>query len=366
MQMSQIMRKPMSGVLVALALAACGGSPSSGGATPTPSVDVGSGNLTGAGATFPEPFYTKAFYTYNQDHSQVSVNYQAVGSGAGISQYTKGTVDFGASDVPMTDAEITAAGGADSLVQIPTILGVEAISYNLQGLDNLKIDGPTLANIYLGHIKTWNDPALTALNPGVKLPSSNITVVHRSDGSGTTYGFTDYLSKVSDEWKTKVGAAKSVQWPAGIGGSGNAGVGNAVKQTDGAIGYVELAYVVQSQLQYMQMKNAAGNWIKPTADGATAAASSITDVSPKNFSITNASGAQAYPIASYSWLIIKKAQTDPVKGRAIVYLFQWLTASNGGQPLGKDLSYAPLPKNAQDYVTSQLKLITANGQPILK
>jgi phosphate transport system substrate-binding protein len=365
MHLIQIFRRPATGALVALALAACGGAASNS-PTPAPSADVGSGNLTGAGATFPEPFYTKAFYTYNQQHSQVSVNYQAVGSGAGIQQYTKGTVDFGASDVPMTDAEVTAAGGADSLVEIPTILGVEAIAYNLQGVDSLKIDGPTLASIYLGHIKTWNDPALTALNPGAKLPSSNITVVHRSDGSGTTYAFTDYLAKVSPEWKSKVGTAKSVQWPAGIGGSGNAGVGNAVKQTDASIGYVELAYVVQSQLQYMQMKNQAGNWVKPSADTATAAAASISSVSPTNFSITDAPGAQAYPITTYSWLIIKKAQTDPVKGRALVYLFQWLTSPSGGQSLGKDLSYAELPKNAQDYGLSQLKLITAGGQPILR
>jgi phosphate transport system substrate-binding protein len=365
MHLRQILRRPAAGALVALALAACGGTASNGG-TPTPGADVGSGSLTGAGATFPEPFYTKAFYTYNQKYSQVSVNYQAVGSGAGIQQYTKGTVDFGASDVPMTDAEVTAAGGADSLVEFPTILGVDAIAYNLQGLDNLKLDGSTLANIYLGHIKTWNDPAITALNSGVKLPSSNITVVHRSDGSGTTYAFTDYLSKVSDEWKTKVGTGKSVQWPAGIGGSGNAGVGNAVKQTDGSIGYVELAYVVQSQLQSMQLKNAAGNFVKPSADAATAAAASISNPSPTNFSITNAPGAQSYPISTFSWLIMKKAQSDPVKGRALVHLFDWLTSTTGGQPLGKDLSYAELPKPAQDYAKSQLKLVTAGGQPILK
>ena len=365
MHLIQIFRRPASAGLIALALAACGGNPS-GSATPTPSIDVGSGNLTGAGATFPEPFYTKAFYAYNQQHSQVSVNYQAVGSGAGIQQYTKGTVDFGASDVPMTDAELTAAGGADSLVEIPTILGVEAIAYNLQGLDNLKMDGPTLANIYLGKIKTWNDPAIAALNPGAKLPSTNITVVHRSDGSGTSYAFTDYLSKVSPEWQSKVGKGKSVQWPTGIGGSGNAGVGNAVKQTDGSIGYVELAFVVQSQLQSMQMKNQAGSFVRPSADAATAAAQSIPSVSPSNFSITDAPGAQAYPITTYSWLIVKKAQTDPVKGRALVYLFQWLTSPTGGQPLGKDLSYAELPKPAQDYGLAQLKLITAGGQPILK
>ena len=364
MHFLRIPRKPAVGIFTAIALAACGGA-ASGSPASSPSADVGSGSLTGAGATFPEPFYTKAFYTYNQQHSRVSVNYQAVGSGAGIQQYTKGTVDFGASDVPMTDAELQGAGGADTLVEIPTILGVAAIAYNIPAVTDLKLDGPTLANIYLGKIKTWNDPAIAALNSGAKLPSSPITVVHRSDGSGTSYAFTDYLSKVSDEWKTKVGVGKSVQWPAGIGGSGNAGVGNAVKQTENSIGYVELAFVVQSQLQSAQLKNAAGNFVKPSADAATAAAASIPSVSPSSFSITNAPGAQAYPIATYSWLILKKAQPDAAKGRALVYLFTWLT-SNDGQALGKDLQYAPLPKPAQDYAKAQLKLVTAGGQPILK
>ena len=359
-----LIRLPMITAAVAalggLALTACGD-----GGGSSPAADVGRGSLTGAGSTFVEPFFTKAFYIYNQGHSQVSVNYQAVGSGAGIQQYTKGTVDFGATDVPMSDSELQAAGGADTLVEIPDTLGVAAIAYNLASVTNLKLDGPTLADIYLGKVKTWNDPEIAALNGGAKLPSTAISVVHRSDGSGTSYAFTDYLGKVSPDWKSKVGVGKSVQWPAGVGGSGNAGVGNAVKQTEGALGYVELAFVIQSQMQSAQLKNAAGSFVKPTLEGATAAAAAIPSVSPTSFSITNAPGAQAYPIATYSWVVIKKAQPDAAKGRAIVYLFDWLT-SKDGQGQGKDLQYAPLPQPAQDYAKSQLKLITAGGQPILK
>jgi phosphate transport system substrate-binding protein len=355
----------LAAVATALLVGACGGAASnSGSSSATPTPDVGSGSLTGAGATFPEPFYTKAFYQYNQMHPGVTVNYQSVGSGAGIQQYTKGTVDFGASDVPMTQAELTAAGGADSLVEIPTTLGVEAIAYNVPAVSNLQLDGPTLAGIFLGTIKTWDDPAIKALNSGASLPSKAITVVHRSDGSGTTYAFTDYLGKVSPDWKTKVGVGKSVSWPVGIGGQGNAGVGNSVKQTDNSIGYVELAYVVQSGMQSATLKNADGKFVKPSLDGATAAAAGNTNVSPDNFSITNNPGATAYPIASFSWLIIKKAQADATKGRALVHLFDWLT--NAGQTYGKDLQYAPLPKPVQTYAATQLKTITANGAPILK
>src|SRR6267143_5863473 len=219
--------------------AACGDT-GAGSASQLP-VDVGSGTITGAGATFPAPFYQKAFYDYMAKYPQVKVIYNSVGSGAGISQFQKGTVDFGASDVPMTDADIAKVpGGATALVQVPTTLGVISIAYNLSGVSKLQLDGPTLANIFLGHITKWNDPAITALNSGTTLPSSAIQVVHRSDGSGTSYHFTDYLSKVSDEWKTKVGVAKSVKWPAGIGQSGNQGVAQGITSTAGAIGYVEL------------------------------------------------------------------------------------------------------------------------------
>lgn len=350
------------GVVAALALVACGGAASST-ATPTPAADVGSGQLQGAGATFPEPFYTRAFYAYNQTYSQVSVNYQAIGSGGGIQQFTKGTVDFGASDVPMTAAEIAAAGGDSTLIQLPAIIGVEAIAYNLSSVSKLQLDATTLANIYLGNIKKWNDPAIVALNSGVSLPNTDITVVHRSDGSGTTYAFTDYLSKVSPDWQSKVGKGKSVSWPVGVGGSGNQGVGQQVKTTDGAIGYVELAYVLQSQLQYAYLKNAAGKYLQASLDGATAAAASLTGISPTNFSITNAPGDKAYPISSYSWIILRKDQTDATKGKAVANLWRWVVTS--GQQYGKDLQYAPLPKEAQDFAIAQLKTLTSGGKPIL-
>jgi phosphate transport system substrate-binding protein len=350
----------------AMALVACGGAPSASN-SPTPTADVGSGQLQGAGATFPGPYYTKAFYAYNQHFSQVSVNYQAIGSGGGIQAFTKNTVDFGASDVPMTATEVAAAGGDATLVQLPTIIGVVAIAYNLPNVDNLKLDGTTLANIYMGTIKKWNDPAITALNSGTNLPSTDITVVHRADSSGTSYAFTDYLSKVSPDWKTKVGTAKAPAWPTGIGGNQNAGVGQAVKTTEGSIGYVELAYVIQSQLQYASLKNASGKFLKASLDGATAAAGTVSGVSPTNFSITNASGDKAYPIVSYSWVMIRKDQTDATKGKAVVNLFKWVVQTGYTDPLvnGKSLEYAALPSEAQTYALTQLKSITSGGKPIL-
>ena len=350
------------GAAAALALVACGGVSSSS-SSPTPAADVGSGQLQGAGATFPEPFYTRAFYAYNQKYSQVSVNYQAIGSGGGIQQFTKGTVDFGASDVPMTAAEITAAGGDSTLVQLPTIIGVAAIAYNLSGVSKLQLDGTTLASIFLGTVKKWNDPAIAALNAGVSLPSSDITVVHRSDGSGTSYAFTDYLSKVSPDWSSKVGKGKSVSWPTGVGASGNQGVGQQVKTTDGSIGYVELAYVIQSQLQYAYLKNEAGKYVQASLEGATAAAAGLSGVSPTNFSITNATGDKAYPISTYSWIILKLDQGDATKGKAVVNLFKWVITD--GQQYGKTLQYASLPKDTQDFALSQLKKITSGGKPIL-
>jgi phosphate transport system substrate-binding protein len=348
----------------AMAMVACGGAPA---ASPTPTADVGSGQLQGAGATFPEPYYTKAFYAYNQHYSQVSVNYQAIGSGGGIQAFTKNTVDFGASDVPMTATEIAGAGGPDTLVQLPTIIGVVAIAYNLPGMDNIQLDGTTLANIYLGTVKKWNDPQITALNSGKTLPSTDITVVHRADSSGTSYAFTDYLSKISPDWKTKVGTAKAPAWPAGIGGNQNAGVGQAVKTTEGAIGYVELAYVIQSSLQHASMKNAAGKYVAASLDGATAAAASLTGVSPTNFSITNAPGDKAYPIVSYSWVMLRKDQTDATKGKAVVNLFKWVVQSGYSDPLvnGKTLDYAALPTETQTFAMNQLKTITSGGKAIL-
>src|SRR5207247_8486817 len=295
--------------LVSVVVCACGNS-----SAPV-SVDVGRGSLTAAGATFPEPFYSRAFFAYSQSYPQVTVNYQAVGSGAGIQQFTKGTVDFGASDVPMQAADIATAGGDGSLVQVPATLGVVAIAYNLPDVSRLQFDGPTLAAIYMGSVKKWNDPALAALNQGVNLPSTALSVVHRSDGSGTTYHFTDYLGKVSSDWKAKVGVAKSVQWPAGIGGKGNDGVAQTVKQTAGAIGYVELAYVVQTGMQRAFLKNKNGRFVEASVAGATAAASQNGDVSPENFSITDEPGDSTYPIAGFSWIIVRTSILEAVKAK---------------------------------------------------
>jgi phosphate transport system substrate-binding protein len=355
-------RWPLAMLVVAFVAAACGGASSTSG-SPAPSVDVGSGTLTGAGATFPEPFYTKAFYAYSQKYPNVSVNYQAVGSGAGIQQFTNGTVDFGASDVPMTATELQTAGGADKVVQAPTTLGVVAVSYNVSGVQKLQLDGPTLANIFLGTVKRWDDPSIKALNSSASLPARDITVVHRSDGSGTSYHFTDYLSKVSDTWKTKVGVGKAVQWPAGIGGKGNEGVATAIKQTDGALGYVELAYVIQTGMAQAALKNKAGKFVQASVTGATAAAAANTNVSPTNFSITDSAGDTSYPIAGFSWVILKKTYTDVPKGKAVTYLFRWLVTD--GQQYGKDLQYAPLPKAVQDLAISSLKTVTAGSSPAL-
>jgi phosphate transport system substrate-binding protein len=344
------------GLAAAVVAAACGGTNNAGS-------PVGSGALTGAGATFPAPFYSKAFYQYSQMYPQVTINYQSVGSGAGIQQFIRNTVDFGASDVPMGSADIASAGGAGALTEIPATLGVIAITYNLTGVAKLQIDGPTLANIYLGKIKKWNDPAIVALNAGVTLPNQDIQVVHRSDSSGTSYHFTDYLAKVSDEWKTKVGVGKAVSWPAGIGGNGNQGVAQAVQSTAGAIGYNELAYVVSANMTQAWLKNKDGNYVQASVAGATAAAAQNTSVSPTNFSITNEPGADTYPIAAFSWVILRTSYTDANKGKAVVYLFKWLISD--GQSIGTALQYAPLPSAVQTLAQDNLKQVKAGGAAVL-
>jgi phosphate transport system substrate-binding protein len=344
-------------VAAAITATACGGNP------PPATVDVGSGKIIGAGASFPDPFYQKAFFDYSAKYPQVTVNYQPVGSGGGIQQFIKQTVDFGASDVPMTSAQITDAGGPDTLVQVPTTLGVISIAYNVPGLDKLQLDGATLANIYLNKITKWNDPALAALNPGVRLPNKAITCVYRSDGSGTTYHFADYLAKVSPEFKATVGVDKLLKWPTGIGAKGNTGVAQAVTSTDGAIGYVELAYVVQAGMKQAYLKNASGKYLQASQAGATAAAAAIKDVSPTNFSITNAPGETAYPIAAFSWVMLRTAYTEAPKGRAIAYLFKWLVTD--GQADGTALQYAPLPSAVQTFALKNLKLVKAGGTAVL-
>jgi phosphate transport system substrate-binding protein len=355
-------RALLVGIAAAIFAAACGSS-GSGAATPTP-VDVGSGSLTGAGATFPAPFYTKAFFDYSAKYPAVTVNYQAIGSGGGISAFQKGTVDFGASDVPMSAADqAKVPGGPTALVQVPTTLGVVAVTYNLSGVSKLQLDGPTLANIFLGHISKWSDPAIAALNSGVTLPNSAIQVVHRADSSGTTYHFTDYLAKVSDEWKTRVGVAKAVSWPAGVGAAQNAGVAQQVTSTAGAIGYNELAYVVQANMSQAYLKNADGNYVQASVAGATAAASHNTSVSPTNFSITNEPGATSYPITAFSWVFLYSSYTDAAKGRAVVYLFKWLVTD--GQADGTSLQYAALPKAVQDLALANLKTVQGGGKAVL-
>lgn len=349
-------RALLVGLAAAILITACG-------STGTSNSAVGSGALTGAGATFPALFYSKAFYSYSQQYPQVTVNYQSVGSGAGIQQFIKGTVDFGASDVPMGSADITSAGGADAVTQIPATLGVISIAYNLSGVSKLQLDGPTVANIYLGTIKKWNDPAIAALNAGVTLPSSEIQVVHRSDSSGTSYHFTDYLAKVSDTWKSKVGVGKAVSWPAGIGGNGNQGVAQAVQSTAGAIGYVELAYVISANMTQAYLMNKNGKFVQASVAGATAAAAQNTSLSPTNFSITDEPGDDTYPIAGFSWIILHTSYSDANKGKATAFLFNWLVTD--GQSLGASLQYAPLPTSVQALAQTNLKLVKAAGQVVL-
>ena len=349
-----------------LILAACGGTPttSGGGSSNVPSPPAAT--LTGAGATFPYPFYSAAFYAYKQRFQQVTVNYQSVGSGAGIQQLTQKTVDFGASDVPLKDTEVSAIGGADKVIQIPTTLGTESIAYNLNGIGDgqLKLTPDTIAGIFLGKIKKWNDPALKADNSGLNLPNQAITVVHRSDGSGTTYIFTDYLSKVSAEWKSKVGTGKSVSWPVGVGAKGNEAVATSIQQTPGAIGYVELAYVLQTHMTQAKLRNADGNFVLPSPAGATAAAQSKPDVTPTDFSIVNAPGANSAPITGFSWAMMYTAQADKNKGTALVDLFYWLV--NDGQQFAQNLHYAKLPTSVVQKDIQTLRQVKYNSDPLLK
>jgi phosphate transport system substrate-binding protein len=348
-----------------LSLAACGPPAfnSAGPLPPEPTADVGSGALHGAGATFPAPFYGKAISVYGSRHPRVTAAYDAVGSGTGIQRFTQQAVDFGASDVPMTATEVEAAGGESALVEFPSTVGVVGIAYNLPGLDNLKLDGPTLADIFLGKIKRWDEPGIKRLNPDANLPPRGITVAHRADGSGTTFAVTDYLSKVSDEWRSAVGAGKAVKWPVGVGAEGNPGEAKQVQATAGAIGYVELAYVVQAGLQVALLRNRGGSWVEPTPAGGTAAAAALIGVSPTNFSITDGDGTDVYPISTLSWVLMRRAQPDPARARALVYLWRWMITD--GQRYATDLQYAPLPTDVQNFALVQLTKVTANGQPIM-
>jgi phosphate transport system substrate-binding protein len=311
--------------------------------------------ITGAGATFPNPIYQQWFSEYKMAHSDVAINYQSLGSGAGIRQLIEGTVDFGASDMPMTDEQ------AKSLkvpaFHFPTVLGAVVLSYNVPGVTGeLNLTGDVIAGIFLGTITKWNDPKIASANPGVKLPGNPIEVIHRSDGSGTSFVFTDYLSKVSPEWKMKVGANTSVSWPVGLGGKGNEGVSGLVKQTPNSIGYVELIYAVQQKMAYANVKNASGKFVKASFDSVTAAAAGVKDM-PADFrvSITNAMGAGAYPISSFTWLLIPAQIKDPAKKKALTEFLSWMLTT--GQKDCQALSYAPLPKAVVEKEQKQIGLI---------
>ncbi len=302
--------------------------------------------ITGAGSTFDYPFFSKAFYVYSQKNADVTVNYQSIGSGGGIQQFTARTVDFGASDVPMNADELARAHFP--VLQVPVTLGGEGIAYTLPGVGKgLRMTRSLIADVYLGKITKWNDPAITALNPGVKLPNLAITVVHRSDGSGTTYIFTDFLSNVSPEWKTKVGAGKSVQWPApsSVGGKGNEGVAGLVRQTPGAIGYVELAYLLENSMPYALVENRAGKYLYPDISSVAAAAATKPNVSSTDFSIVDAEGAECYPISGYSWLLLYRNPSNPARGALVKGVMAWLVTK--GQPIAETIDYVPLPENVQ-------------------
>src|SRR5690242_1093994 len=320
----------------------------------------GSVTLQGAGASFPSPLYQKWLSEYGKLHANVKIDYQSIGSGGGIKQLKEQTVDFGASDAPMTDADLKSAPG--EILHVPTVLGAVVITYNLAGMKQpLRFSPEALADIFLGKIKKWNDPKIAADNPGVSLPTSDITVIHRSDSSGTSAVFTDYLSKVSPEWKEKVGAGVSPSWPIGIGGKGNEGVTGQVKNTPNTIGYIELVYAVKNNLPAAQVKNSSGSYITPSIDTVVAAAAASAANTPDDLrvSITNATGPQAYPISSYTYILVYKNQKDAGKGKALVDFLWW--GIHDGEGFAKALQYAPLPDDIVKRAEGKIKSITANG-----
>ena len=333
----------------------CGANNAGGGA--------GAVRLNGAGATFPYPLYQKWLSEYGKANPNIRIDYQSIGSGGGIKQIQEQTVDFGASDAPMKHEDLKKAPG--EILHIPTVLGAVVLTYNLQGISQpLRFSPDVIADIFLGKIKRWDDPRIKADNPGVNLPTANITVVHRSDGSGTSAVFTDYLSKVSPEWKAKVGTGTSPQWPIGIGGKGNEGVTGQVKQTPNTIGYVELAYAVQNKLPVALIKNQAGNFVEPSLEAVTAAAAESVGNTPEDLrvSITNAAGANVYPIASYTYILAYKDQKYANKGKALVDFLWW--GIHDGEKFAKDLQYAPLPEEIVKRAEAKINSITSGGKPL--
>ena len=311
--------------------------------------------LNGAGATFPYPIYSKWFSQYHQQHPDIEINYQSIGSGGGIRQVTAGTVDFGASDGPMTDQQLKDA--KFKIIHLPTVVGSVVPAYNIPGFKGeLKFDPEILAGIYLGKITSWNDPALAKVNPGVSLPNLPIVVVHRSDSSGTTYIWTDYLAKVSPDWSSQVGKGTAVKWPVGLGAKGNEGVSGMVRQMDGAFGYVELIYALQNNITFGPVKNAAGNFVKASLESTTAAAASVKTM-PADFrvSITNAPGKDAYPISSFTWLLVPADWKDKTKQKVFVDFLHWML--DQGQTMTSELNYAPLPDSVKEKEREAVKMI---------
>jgi phosphate transport system substrate-binding protein len=309
--------------------------------------------INGAGATFPYPLYSKWFDEYAKLDPSVRFNYQSIGSGGGQKQILAQTVDFGASDGPMSDENLAKA--PSKLLHIPTVAGAVVVTYNLPNSPALKLDGPVIADIFMGKIISWNDARIAALNPGVKLPSIDAVVVHRSDGSGTSYIFTDFLSKVSKNWETKVGRNTSVKWPTGLGAKGNEGVAGQVKQLPGTIGYVELAYAHQNKLPVAQVKNAAGNFVTPSLESITEALSAAKIPDDFRFSMVNPAGEKAYPISGATWLLVYVQQSDPAKGKKLVEFLQW--ALTKGEAMASALDYAPLPETLENRVLERVKTI---------
>jgi phosphate transport system substrate-binding protein len=339
---------------IALVLAGCSGGRGGG---------PGASRLQGAGATFPNPLYQKWVSEYGKINPGIKIDYQSIGSGGGIKQIQEQTVDFGASDSPMKDEDLKKAPG--DILHIPTVLGAVVLTYNLQGISQpLKFSPDVIADIFLGKIKRWDDARLKADNTGVNLPAADISVVHRSDGSGTSAVFTDYLSKVSAEWKEKVGSGTSPNWPVGLGGKGNEGVTGQVKQTPNTIGYVELAYAVQNKLPVALIKNSSGNFVEPGLDAVTAAAAEAVATTPEDLrvSITNAGGASAYPIASYTYILAYKEQRDAAKGKALVDFLWW--GIHDGEKFARDLQYAPLPAEIVKRAEAKINSMTSGGKPL--
>ena len=337
-----MLRNAVFSLAVIVAIAGCAPKEQS---TTGTSANVSALTINGAGATFPNPIYSKWFDEYGKAHPEVRVNYQSIGSGGGIKQLSAQTVFFGASDMPMTDEQLKAAPGP--ILHFPTVLGGVVPVYNLGNeTPQLRFSGPLLASIYLGKVTKWNDPEIAKVNPGVKLPATDIAVVHRSDGSGTTFIFCDFLSKTSPEWKQKVGASTAVQWPAGVGGKGNEGVSGLVKQTPGAIGYVELIYALQNKIPYGAVQNKSGAFVNASLDSVTAAAAGVTMPDDFRVSITDPVGKDAYPIASFTWMLLYQNPSDKPRAKMMVDFMKW--ALTDGQKETQALGYAPLPKGVVD------------------